>query len=145
MKKLMPGLVLTMGLLLTASFSSVVSVSAQGVTAPGAEITIEGKKPARFNHQTHLKLGVDCGQCHHDAKHQPLAAGSIAAMSDGAKLRCANCHNEKFSNDKLRGAKDIFHARCRDCHKTGVAGKQGPSKCNSCHSGGKQAKAIEGC
>ncbi len=145
MKKMMTGLVLTLGLLLAASFSPAVTVSAAGVKAPGGEITIDGKKPARFSHQTHLKLGVECGQCHHDAKHQPLSEAGIGAMADGGKLRCVNCHNEKFGNEKLRAAKDIFHARCRDCHKTGVAGKQGPSKCNSCHSGGKPAKAIEGC
>ena len=144
MKKMMPGLVLTMGLLLAAAFVPA-TVAAQGVTAPNSEITIHGKKPARFNHQTHLKLGVDCGQCHHDATHQPLSEESIAAMESGEQLRCATCHNEKFSNGKLQKPKQIFHARCRDCHKKGVAGKKGPGKCNSCHTKGKRVKMIEGC
>lgn len=145
MKKMMPGLLLTMGLMLAASLTPVTSVSAEGLKAPSTEITIDGKKPARFNHQTHLKLGVDCGQCHHDAKHQPLSEAGIAAMGSGEQLRCVNCHNDKFSNDKLRKTKDIFHARCRDCHKAGVDGKKGPGKCNSCHIRPKSTKAVEGC
>lgn len=145
MKKMMTGLVLSMGLLLAGSLTTATTVSAEEVLSPGAVITIDGKKPARFNHQTHLKLGVECGQCHHDGRHQPLSESAIAAMDSGEQLRCANCHNEKFTNTKLRKPKQIFHARCRDCHKTGVAGKKGPTKCNSCHISGKPAKTIEGC
>ena len=145
MKKMISGVMLGMGLLLAGSLTTATTVSAQGVAAPGAAITIDGKKPARFNHQTHLKLGVGCGQCHHDGKHQPLNEAAIAAMNSGEQLRCGNCHNDTFANDKLRKAKEIFHARCRDCHKAGVAGKKGPSKCNACHISGKPAKTVEGC
>lgn len=145
MKKMMPGLFLTMGLMLAASLAPVAPVSAQGVTVPGTAITIEGKKPARFDHATHLKLGVDCGQCHHDANHQPLSEAGIAAMGSGEQLRCVTCHNGKFSNKKLQKPKQVFHARCRDCHKAGVAGKKGPTKCNGCHLRPKPSKAVEGC
>ena len=133
MKKLMPGVLLTMGLLLAAALTPAALVSAQGVTMPDKEITIDGKKPARFNHENHLKLGINCGQCHHDAEHQPYTEATITAMSSGEQLRCISCHNEKFSNAKLIKPKQIFHARCRDCHKKGVADKKGPGKCSSCH------------
>ncbi len=144
MRKMMSGLLLTMGLFLTVVVPATL-VSAQGITVPSSEITIDGKKPARFNHDTHLKLGVECGQCHHDAKHQPLSEAGITAMESGEQLRCVNCHNQKLSNSKLQKPKQIFHARCRGCHKEGVKGKKGPGKCSSCHLKKKPAKPIEGC
>jgi len=111
--------------------------------APAGAITIEGKKPVNFDHQSHLKLGVTCGQCHHDAKHQPRTAEAIGALASGAELQCAGCHNEKFAKPELRERKDFFHARCKECHKAGVNGKQGPTNCAGCHGGAK--KAVEGC
>jgi cytochrome c5 len=111
--------------------------------APAGTITIEGKKPVAFDHQIHLKLGVTCGQCHHDAKHQPRSAEAIGAMAKADELQCASCHNDKFAKAELRERKDIFHARCKECHATGVNGKKGPTACAACH--GKSKKAVEGC
>lgn len=145
MQKMLTGLVLTMGLALSTLLVPTASLSAQEITAPGGEITIEGKKPARFDHQTHRKMKIDCGQCHHDAKHQPRTEADIAAMGNSEQLRCTSCHNKDFSNDKLRKPKQIFHARCRDCHKKGVAGKKGPTKCTSCHISTKRPEVVEGC
>jgi len=105
-----------------------------GLTAPDKEIIIAGeKKSARFSHPVHLDLGVACGQCHHDAEHQPLAEKDIAAMENGQQLACASCHNENFANPELQTMKDVFHARCRECHKQGFNGKTGPTKCTDCH------------
>jgi hypothetical protein len=106
----------------------------EGMKAPEAEIIIAGeKKSARFSHPVHLELGVACGQCHHDSKHQPLTDKEIAALENGAKLHCASCHNKDFSNPELQSPKDAFHARCKECHKQGVDGKTGPTKCTDCH------------
>jgi hypothetical protein len=106
----------------------------QGLQAPGSEIIIAGeKKSARFAHPVHLDLGVACGQCHHDSQHQALTDTDIAAMEDGQQLRCASCHNKDFSVPELQTLKDVFHARCKECHKQGVNGKTGPSKCTDCH------------
>jgi len=110
---------------------------------PAGAITIAGKKPVSFDHQIHLKLGVACGECHHDAKHQPRTAEAIGALAKTEELKCASCHNDKFAKAELRGAKDIFHANCQGCHKAGVNGKQGPTKCAGCHGAAK--KAVEGC
>lgn len=119
-------------------------VSASGpATPPQDEITIAGKKPARFSHPTHLNLGLDCASCHHDKKHEPLDAVAIGEMSDFSELKCATCHNKQHPNKDLQKAKDIFHAKCKDCHKKGFAGKKGPTKCTSCHL--KKKKAYEGC
>ena len=106
----------------------------QGLKAPDSEIIITGeKKSARFSHPVHLNLGVACGQCHHDSQHQPLTDTDIAAMENGQQLSCANCHNKDFSDPKLQTPKDAFHARCKECHKQGVDGKTGPTKCTGCH------------
>ncbi len=117
--------------------------AAFALTAPQQTITIAGKKPVQFNHQLHLKLGLDCGVCHHDAKHQARSVKDIAALTDPAVLHCATCHNDSFANPHLRRAMDVFHARCRECHKAGINGKKGPTNCTACHT--KQRKAIEGC
>ncbi|MBU0483569.1 MAG: cytochrome c3 family protein [Proteobacteria bacterium] len=112
--------------------------------APDQEITIAGKKPVKFNHQVHLDLQMVCGTCHHDDEHQPLSAEEIGGLETAAKLQCASCHNPDFKITELQNRKTIFHARCRDCHKKGLAGKNGPTDCNGCHTR-KTKKAVEGC
>ena len=102
--------------------------------APGEEMIIKGeKKSARFSHPGHLNLGVSCGQCHHDSEHQPLTDKDIAAMENSQQLLCASCHNKDFANPELQTLKGAFHARCLECHKQGVDGKTGPTKCSDCH------------
>jgi hypothetical protein len=111
-----------------------VGTEAAGMKAPEAEIIIEGeKKSARFSHPVHLNLDVACGQCHHGSDHQPLTDKDIAVMENNMQLRCASCHNSEFADPKLQTPKAAFHARCKECHKQGVDGKQGPTKCTGCH------------
>ena len=111
--------------------------------APQQDITIEGKKPAVFSHQKHLALGMECAVCHHNSDHEGLTAEAIKGLADSKSLQCVSCHNETFANAELQKQKDIFHARCRECHKAGYNGKTGPSKCNDCHI--KTKKKLEGC
>ncbi len=113
-------------------------------TAPQEELIIAGKKPARFSHPTHLNLGLDCASCHHDIEHEPLNADAIGQIEDLSSLKCVSCHNSQHSNPKLQKAKDVFHAKCKTCHKKGFAGKKGPTKCTSCHLK-KKKRAYEGC
>ena len=113
------------------------------MTVPEGELVIKGKKPARFPHNNHLDMGLECGVCHHDAEHKPLTAEAIASLGDPGKLSCVSCHNSDNANTKLQKAKDVFHARCKDCHKAGYKGKKGPTKCSDCHL--KKKKAVEGC
>ncbi|MEN8136486.1 MAG: cytochrome c3 family protein [Thermodesulfobacteriota bacterium] len=114
------------------------------IKAPAKSITITGKKPVKFNHTTHLQMGVACAECHHDEQHNPRTAESISALPDSGVLQCATCHNSDFANPELQKRKTIFHANCKTCHKTGLNGKKGPTKCSGCHLK-KKRKAIEGC
>jgi hypothetical protein len=114
------------------SRSAVIAETA-GLKTPDKEITITGKKPARFDHNKHLALGVTCGQCHHDAEHNPLAEEAILAMDNSTKLQCASCHNAEFANEKLNSVKLAFHGNCKECHKQGVGDIKGPTKCTDCH------------
>lgn len=105
-----------------------------GLQAPAEEMIIKGtKKSAKFSHPTHVNLGVSCGQCHHDAENKPLTDTDISIMENGNQLRCGSCHNQDFADAKLQTQKAVFHARCKECHKQGVEGKQGPTKCTGCH------------
>jgi hypothetical protein len=129
---------------LTLGVGALSASGAGPLTAPGKEITIDGKKPAHFSHPTHMKLGLACGTCHHDGEHKPLTAEAIAVLPDAKQLNCASCHNSTFRNKDLQTPKEVFHARCKECHKVGYAGKTGPTGCVDCHI--KQAKkAVEGC
>lgn len=101
--------------------------------APAQDLVIKGKKPAIFSHAKHTALGLDCGTCHHDAKHQPLNEAAIAAVPGTDALQCATCHNAKFANAKLQKPMDVFHARCKTCHATGINAKKGPTNCAACH------------
>ena len=111
-----------------------IAAEQSGLQGPAEEIVIKGtKKSSKFSHPTHINLGVSCGQCHHDAEHQPLTDKDISAMENSNQLRCVSCHNQDFADAKLQTQKAIFHARCKECHKQGVDGKKGPTKCTGCH------------
>ena len=134
--------VLLAGLMFSGTAQKVMASGQEG-PFPKEDITIEGKKPAVFSHNKHLSIGITCAACHHDAEHKPLTEENIAALTDTASLQCVSCHNDSFANAELQKQKDVFHARCRECHKTGFNGKTGPSKCNACHI--KTKKKLEGC
>jgi len=111
-----------------------IAAEQSGLQAPAEEIVIKGtKKSAKFSHPKHLDMGVACGKCHHDADKKALTEKDISAMEKANQLRCASCHNKDFANAKLQTQKAIFHARCKECHKQGVDGKKGPTKCTGCH------------
>lgn len=130
-----------LGALIFLGLGSIVA-GAQTV-APADEITIDGKKPARFNHQVHTGMGLSCAVCHHDKDHNPLTPEAIGAITDTKVLNCVSCHNSEFPRQELQKAKDVFHARCKTCHQEGYQGKKGPGKCSDCHI--KKKKGYEGC
>ncbi len=119
--------------IITFGFGTLLNVASSNAArkAPEGEITIEGKKPAKFNHQKHFDLGLTCVKCHHDGEHKPLSEADIAGSD--SDLSCGSCHNKDFANEKLNSKKLAFHARCKDCHKAGVGDKKGPTKCTGCH------------
>ena len=110
------------------------SGAAAGIKAPENEIILAGeKKSARFSHPAHLNIGLDCAVCHHNSDKQPLTAADIEALESSEQLRCASCHNKDFANPELQTFKAVAHIRCKECHKQGVDGKTGPTKCTDCH------------
>ena len=129
---------------LVAGFAMKNAAAEEGTgIAPQQAITIAGKKPAVFDHQKHLALGMQCAVCHHNSDHEGLTAEAIKGLPNSKSLQCANCHNENFANAELQKRKDVFHGRCRECHKAGYNGKKGPTKCNDCHI--KTKRKLEGC
>lgn len=128
----------------TIVFGAGLVLAAASLLVPEKEMVIEGKKPARFDHAKHTALGVECGVCHHDKDHNPLTAENVGASGNEEQLRCMSCHNKNFANAELQKAKDVFHARCKTCHKEGYNGKNGPAKCKDCHLKTKKT-AVEGC
>jgi hypothetical protein len=96
--------------------------------APGADVEMKfpGEKakyaPIMFSHAKHANL--ECAQCHH-------------MMAENPDMKCTSCHSDfsKENKKKPESYDSAFHAKsphsCVGCHK---AMKQGPSKCNDCHS-----------
>jgi hypothetical protein len=90
------------------------------------------KPPVKFPHKMHsAKDGnnIACNVCHHKLKegNDPRACkkchvkGAITKVDEGDAPD--PCFNEKCT-------KNIFHERCKGCHKE--KGK-GPTKCKECH------------
>ncbi|MFH1020132.1 MAG: cytochrome c3 family protein [Pseudomonadota bacterium] len=162
MKKTMLALAMMCAAGLTLTMTDLPAAAGEKLTAPAQELVIKGQKPALFSHAKHTALGLACGVCHHDAKHQPLTEAAIAGMPKADTLHCASCHTATFANAKLQKPMDVFHARCKTCHATGVNGKKGPATCTACHKAAaapaeaatpapaaapakKKGKAVEGC
>ncbi len=120
------------------------TAAAEPLKAPAEQLIIAGKKPARFDHSVHLKMGLKCGTCHHDKDHQPLTAKAIAAMTNSSQLACMSCHSKSRPQMELQTKRDVFHARCRACHRQGYQGKNGPTNCSGCHLKRKR-QPLEGC
>ena len=54
---------------------------------PTEEIIIRGdNKSARFAHSVHIGMGLNCGICHHDSNHEPLARETINGMENSNPL-----------------------------------------------------------
>ena len=68
---------------------------------PHEQITIEGVRPAVFDHDTHLGYGVKCGECHHKSQGEPYTDQEVISRSSGKTLYCIHCHDEKFETGSL--------------------------------------------
>ena len=100
---------------------------------PHEQITIQGVRPAVFDHDTHLGYGVKCGVCHHKSKDEPYTDQEVISQSSGKTLHCNYCHNDNFKNKKLRSMKIVMHKQCKGCHQNGIDGAKGPTRCIGCH------------
>ena len=79
----------------------------------------------QFSHKKHAaEYGAGCGECHHDAKGQPLAG-----LKDGDPVKgCFECHNKPgeikgkkakglSKKEKLMYHANALHQNCKGCHK----------------------------
>ena len=106
---------------------------AAAVENPQKQITLEGVRPAVFDHETHLGNGINCGECHHKSKETPFSDQEVRAQTSGKTLSCSYCHNSKFSNERLRLVRAVMHQQCKGCHLKGYKGVKGPARCSGCH------------
>ncbi len=120
-------------LIVAAALSVILPGFTIAVESPDRQITIDGVRPAVFDHDTHLGYGVKCGVCHHKSKDEPYTDQEVIAQSSGKTLHCAHCHNKKFKNEKLRNLKIVMHKLCKGCHQKGIDGMKGPTRCIGCH------------
>jgi hypothetical protein len=67
-----------------------------------------------FLHEGHIKMGIECGACHHILEKKPEA--------------CKVCHIKSYKNTP--GLKGAYHRQCLACHKKS---KKGPLGCTDCH------------
>ncbi|SKA83612.1 Class III cytochrome C family protein [Paucidesulfovibrio gracilis DSM 16080] len=110
---------------LMGAFTLSIAVAADA-PAEDVEIKFPGDKmkyaPLMFSHSVHGDL--KCEDCHHK-------------MGESDDMKCTNCHSD-ISRENKRNPDSFdsaWHARkskhsCVGCHK---AMKQGPTKCNDCH------------
>ena len=102
------------------------------------------KKIVIFPHLKHAKrLGISCGECHHDDSGDPQENLGINDDVDS----CIECHSiptyvtGKPNIEQLEYHTNALHFKCKYCHRLynkrmGVASsgeKQAPTKCNQCH------------
>jgi mono/diheme cytochrome c family protein len=144
-----------------------IATGLQAATTVGDTVTIESsvikkrtkspdsKKPTKLVEFTHKKhheeFKIECSNCHHDDKGQPLTA---LKAGDDVKT-CETCHDRdkavkkdaKFTGvyftkaTDIKAIKNAMHENCIGCHiTTNIAkgdktGKKGPAptKCTECH------------
>jgi hypothetical protein len=112
------------------------------------------KGAVQFSHKKHTeeyaKQYADiyekgCGECHHDAKGQPLKGLTADSKVD----TCISCHKNCGEAPKGKDAPKLekkqkvagyvaeaFHENCTGCHKEfnkKYAPKKAPVSCNDCH------------
>jgi hypothetical protein len=112
------------------------------------------KPVVEFNHKAHSDEYIKkyakafpngCGQCHHDAKHKPIAG----LTADSKVQHCIECHKQcgeapkgkdapKLDKaGKLQYLAEAYHDDCRTCHrdfnKEFNPAKKAPVTCNDCH------------
>ncbi|MBU0481387.1 MAG: cytochrome c family protein [Proteobacteria bacterium] len=87
----------------------------------------KGGTSVNFDHKKHQGM-AECAACHHTKN----ADGSKGAYEAGKEAKCASCHDGSLKDD-VADAKKAAHKNCKGCHKDGVDGKTGPTKCDGCH------------
>jgi hypothetical protein len=131
-------------------------VFAAGIVAANMPEVLKVKTPyertrgeVTFTHQKHIDdYKIGCGECHHDAKGQPLTQ-----LKAGDPVQnCVDCHSKpgeikgKEARELSPQQKRAYHANavhdnCIDCHRQYNKDKQNkpaPQTCKACHGGADQ-------
>jgi len=109
------------------------------------EITFSHKKHSEEYAKQYPDLYANgCGECHHDAKGQPLKD----LKADSKVDTCISCHKQcgeapkgkdapkLDKKQKLAYLAEAYHQNCQSCHKDfnkKYAPKKAPVTCNDCH------------
>jgi len=110
--------------LITASAVVFLSIGFASAAPPDWKLAISIKDidptlpSVGFDHKGHGEKIRKCKTCHH---------------RDTAILgqKCSGCHGNREGTTNV-GLKQAYHKMCLGCH---CRGKEGPQKCNRCHTG----------
>jgi cytochrome c553 len=131
---------------LYAKVADVLKVDKTGYTKiEKGEIQFNHKKHAENYAKEYASLYPNgCGDCHHDAKGQPLKG----LTNDSKVQKCIECHKKPGEAPKGKDAPKLtkeqkreyhaeaLHDNCEGCHKEfnkNFKPKKAPVTCNDCH------------
>jgi hypothetical protein len=115
---------------LALAFTVAAGVSVAGNTGPEVakiDTPKKGGTAVTFPHKAHQAM-MECAACHHTKN----ADGTQGPYEAGKEAKCATCHDGSLAKD-VATAKKAAHKNCKGCHKKGLDGKTGPTKCGDCH------------
>ena len=130
---------------LYAAVKDVVKVNMKDCPVTKGDVQFSHKKHSEEYTKAYAKLyEKGCGECHHDAKNQPLKD----LKADSKVQACIECHKKcgeapkgkdapkLDKKQKLEYVGEAFHEDCITCHKAfnkEFAPKKAPITCNDCH------------
>jgi cytochrome c553 len=130
---------------LYAAVKDVVKINMKDCPVTKGDVPFSHKKHSEDYTKAYAKLyEKGCGQCHHDAKGQPLKD----LKADSKVQACIECHKKcgeapkgkdapkLDKKQKLEYVSEAFHEDCIGCHKAfnkEFAPKKAPVTCNDCH------------
>jgi cytochrome c553 len=130
---------------LYAAVKDVVKINMKDCPVTKGDVSFSHKKHSEEYVKAYPKLyEKGCGQCHHDAKGQPLKD----LKADSKVQACIECHKKcgeapkgkdapkLDKKQKLEYVSEAFHEDCIGCHKAfnkEFAPKKAPVTCNDCH------------
>jgi cytochrome c553 len=150
-KKIAVGLIVTVACLFAAGGIYAKVADTLKVSTKGYDKLTKGELP--FSHKKHSEdyakqyadlYAKGCGECHHDAKNQPLKD----LKADSKVQTCIECHKKPGEAPKGKDAPKLtkeqkreyhaeaLHDNCQGCHKDfnkKYAPKKAPVTCNDCH------------
>jgi hypothetical protein len=130
---------------LYAAVKDVVKVNTKDCPATKGEVPFSHKKHSEEYTKAYAKLyEKGCGECHHDAKGQPLKD----LKADSKVQACIECHKQCGEAPKGKDAPKLdkkqkveylaeaLHENCKGCHQKfnlEFKPKKAPVTCNDCH------------